>query len=354
MPPKKNDEELQALKKAVAQLKKDISAELGDVEAEVQPLRRVAQDMNVPKMATNLKRRRILKGHFGKIYACQWSDMDSKHLVSAAQDGKLIVWNAMTTNKELAINLPSGYVMTCAYSPDGRMVACGGLDNLCTVFKIPAETGTVMESNRSHAVLQQHEGYLSCCRFIDNTQMLTASGDSTCMLWDIETKVPKMTFGDHTGDVMTLSVAPTGANWFVSGSCDSTAKMWDFRQEKCIQTFSGHSADINAIDCSPDSSTFITGSDDHSCRLFDTKACRQLNKYVDQACPVTSVSFSRSGKMFFAGYDNFSCHGWDTQWASVSDQLNPPHENRVSCVGVNKAGNALATGSWDTLLQVWA
>jgi hypothetical protein len=45
----------------------------------------------------------------------------------------------MTTNKELAINLPSGYVMTCAYSPDGRMVACGGLDNLCTVFKIPAE-----------------------------------------------------------------------------------------------------------------------------------------------------------------------------------------------------------------------
>jgi hypothetical protein len=91
MPPKKNDEELQALKKAVAQLKKDIAAELGDVEAEVQPLRRVAQDMNVPKMATNLKRRRILKGHFGKIYACQWSDMDSKHLVSAAQDGKLIV-----------------------------------------------------------------------------------------------------------------------------------------------------------------------------------------------------------------------------------------------------------------------
>ena len=91
MPPKKNDEELQALKKSVAQLKKDIAAQLGDVDAELQPLKKVAQEVGAPRMTTALKRRRILKGHFGKIYACQWSDIDSKHLVSAAQDGKLIV-----------------------------------------------------------------------------------------------------------------------------------------------------------------------------------------------------------------------------------------------------------------------
>ena len=28
------------------------------------------------------------------------------------------------------------------------------------------------------------------------------------------------------------------------------------------------------------------------------------------------------------------------------------HENRVSSVGVNAEGNALLTGSWDTLLRV--
>ncbi len=37
-----------------------------------------------------LANRRVLKGHFGKIYALHWSE-DSKHLVSAAQDGKLLV-----------------------------------------------------------------------------------------------------------------------------------------------------------------------------------------------------------------------------------------------------------------------
>ncbi len=86
---------------------------------------------------------------------------DSIHLVSASQDGKLIVWNGVTTNKvqlpsplcvcaalvdSLTIILPrlavspgqmqsiplrSHWVMTCAFEDkENEMVACGGLDNL--------------------------------------------------------------------------------------------------------------------------------------------------------------------------------------------------------------------------------
>ena len=37
--------------------------------------------------------RRTLKGHLAKVYSLQWAD-DSRNLVSASQDGKLIVWDA--------------------------------------------------------------------------------------------------------------------------------------------------------------------------------------------------------------------------------------------------------------------
>ena len=30
------------------------------------------------------------------------------------------------------------------------------------------------------------------------------------------------------------------------------------------------------------------------------------------------------------------------------------HDNRVSCLGMQSQGKALATGSWDTLMKVWA
>jgi WD40 repeat protein len=45
-----------------------------------------------------MRTRRTLRGHLAKIYAMQWSS-DSRNVVSASQDGKLIVWDGFTTNK---------------------------------------------------------------------------------------------------------------------------------------------------------------------------------------------------------------------------------------------------------------
>jgi guanine nucleotide-binding protein G(I)/G(S)/G(T) subunit beta-1 len=77
----------------------------------------------------------------------------------------------------------------------------------------------------------------------------------------------------HTGDVMSLSLAPD-MRTFVSGACDASAKvsllcvncvftrimithtvmavvfllqLWDIREGSCKQTFPGHESDINAV-----------------------------------------------------------------------------------------------------------
>jgi guanine nucleotide-binding protein G(I)/G(S)/G(T) subunit beta-1 len=236
--------EIEACKSEIQQLKKKIEEHRGDPEGE-QPLAVISKKRGVPEIQAALRQRRILKGHFGKIYAMHWS-MDSRHLVSASQDGKLIIWNGFTTNKVHAIPLRSSWVMTCAYSPSGNMVACGGLDNLCSVYKLP-QGQKESAAQKTYGELAQHEGYLSCCRFIRDDEILTSSGDSTCILWDVETKTPKGIFNDHTGDVMSLSVFDS-KDIFISGSCDATAKLWDHRQAKaCIKTFPGHESDINSV-----------------------------------------------------------------------------------------------------------
>ena len=106
-----------------------------------------------------MRTRRTLRGHLAKIYAMHWGS-DSRNLVSASQvqslhpsfffspqsnfnnmilfslkDGKLIVWDSYTTNKVHAIPLRSSWVMTCAYAPSGNYVACGGLDNICSIYR---------------------------------------------------------------------------------------------------------------------------------------------------------------------------------------------------------------------------
>jgi WD40 repeat protein len=126
---------------------------------------------------------------------------------------------------------------------------------LCSVYKLPSNKDNTTAQQKTYGELAQHEGfvsflrffacfcegsrvgfdgrclrrYLSCCRFIRDDEIVTCSGDSTCILWDIEAKSPKAIFNNHTGDVMSVSVFDQNGV-FVSGSCDATAKLWDHRQ----------------------------------------------------------------------------------------------------------------------------
>lgn len=144
-----------------------------------------------------MRPRKTLKGHLAKIYAMHWAN-DKRHLLSASQDGKLIVWDAYTTNKVHAIPLRSSWVMTCAYAPSSNFVACGGLDNICSIYNLRSREGSVKVARE----LSAHTGYLSCCRFLNDRQILTSSGDMTCMLWDVDAGIRVLEFNDHTGDVM--------------------------------------------------------------------------------------------------------------------------------------------------------
>ncbi|EGV98543.1 Guanine nucleotide-binding protein G(I)/G(S)/G(T) subunit beta-3 [Cricetulus griseus] len=199
--------------------------------------------------------------------------------------------------------------MTCAYAPSGNFVACGGLDNMCSIYSLKSREGNVKVSRE----LSAHTGYLSCCRFLDDNNIVTSSGDTTCALWDIETGQQKTVFVGHTGDCMSLAVSPD-YKLFISGACDASAKLWDVREGTCRQTFTGHESDINAICFFPNGEAICTGSDDASCRLFDLRADQELTAYSHESiiCGITSVAFSLSGRLLFAGYDDFNCNVWDS------------------------------------------
>lgn len=310
------------------------------------------------EIRASLKLRRSLKGHFGKVTSMHWAG-NSVNLVSASQDGKLIVWNAVTTNKLQAISLKSTYVMTVGIEQSkGNLVACGGLDNLCTIYRLNNAAGTATPTE-----MASHDGFLSCCRFFNEHQILTASGDSTVILWDIVTAKPLETLVEHKADVMFLSIQPGSNSVFVSGSVDRTCKVWDIRSPKAsVQTFSGfHQGDINSVDfCQADTSVFGTGSSDGTARVFDMKAHNQICQFgrlvPDGEEGITSVSFSRSGRLLFAGHADSNVMAFDllADKATPAFTVNQAHEQHVSCVAVNPKGNALCTASWDSTIKVWA
>ena len=142
----------------------------------------------------------------------------------------------------------------------GRTVACGGLDNICSIYNLDNKEQPIKVSRE----LAAHTGYLSCCRFLGTTgsHILTSSGDTTCMMFDVE-GTDIATFQSHEGDVMSISASHGAPSIFVSGACDTFAKVWDVRATStAARTFVGHDSDINAVTLFPDGKAFSTGSDD--------------------------------------------------------------------------------------------
>lgn len=313
-----------------------------------------------------LKTRRILKGHLGKIYSLDWS-LDSQSVVTAAQDGKLIVWNPRTAEKTCYVYLRSNWVMTCAFAPSGNFVASGGLDNVCSVYKLEDVCRQMKDPKFDEGEMQPivelhgHIGFLSSCRFLNDSEILTSSGDTTCILWDIPTEKPLLTFRGHSADVMNLSLltdrmTPGAANTFVTVGCDSTARVWDIRNGQCTRIYVGHEGDINTCSAFPDGNGFATGSDDCTARFYDLRADRELMRFGSpktHKSSVTCLSFSRSGRGLFAGYDDCNVLLWDTLKGETSG-VTAAADLRVSDISVSPDGNALASASWDNLLKIWA
>lgn len=278
-------------------------------------------------------------------------------MVSASQDGKLIVWNVLTGMKNLAISLRSSWVMATDFSPSQKFVAAGGLDNTCSIYEVSLNSSDALAKDSNPIELVGHEGYVSSCTFLDDSSILTTSGDASAMLWDISKLTCVNKFSDHKADVMTASIIDDEKNLFLTGSCDATVKLWDKRinGSTCVKSFVGHESDVNSVSSLKNGYSFVTGSDDSMCMLYDIRAEKELNVYHSDRilCGVTSVDCSNSGKYAFAAYDEGVVRVWSTVYGNMLQELST-EGSRVSMVKVSPDGQAVVIASWDNLLRVWA
>lgn len=160
-------ETIESLAKEAEVLKKKLEDErmkLNDIT-----LATVAERLDIINYM-NIKPRRTLKGHQAKVLCSDWSP-DKRHIVSSSQDGKMIIWDAFTTNKEHAITMPTTWVMACAFAPSGNLVACGGLDNKVTVYPL----SMVDDVNQRRKNVGTHTSYMSCCLFPNSDQQVISN-----------------------------------------------------------------------------------------------------------------------------------------------------------------------------------
>uniref|UniRef100_A0A8D2M7S3 Guanine nucleotide-binding protein G(I)/G(S)/G(T) subunit beta-1 n=1 Tax=Zonotrichia albicollis TaxID=44394 RepID=A0A8D2M7S3_ZONAL len=262
--------ELDQLRQEAEQLKNQIrdarkacaDATLAQITANIDPVGRI-----------QMRTRRTLRGHLAKIYAMHWGT-DSRLLVSASQDGKLIIWDSYTTNKVHAIPLRSSWVMTCAYAPSGNYVACGGLDNICSIYNLKTREGNVRVSRE----LAGHTGYLSCCRFLDDNQIFfpngnafaTGSDDATCRLFDLRADQELMVYSHDNIICGITSVAfSKSGRLLLAGYDDFNCNVWDTLKADRAGVLAGHDNRVSCLGVTDDGMAVATGSWDSFLKIWN-------------------------------------------------------------------------------------
>uniref|UniRef100_A0A1B6F6H1 Uncharacterized protein n=1 Tax=Cuerna arida TaxID=1464854 RepID=A0A1B6F6H1_9HEMI len=344
----KDDPETAKLKKELEDLIKKCQDE--QAKCVDKKMEEICADMADPPKV-RLTTKKMLKGHINKVNSVHYSG-DSRHAVTGSLDGKLIIWDTWTGNKVQVIPLRSSWVMSVAFAQSGNYVACGGMDNMCTVYDVNNRDST--GAAKIVRELLGYEGFLSSCRFLDDKTILTGSGDMKICIWDLEAG-KKTTDIDqaHAGDVVSMSLSPD-KNTFVTGSVDRTCKLWDLRDNTCKQIFFGHQADVNSVCYHPNGFAFATGSEDKTSRMYDIRSDQQVALYEppNKTSGFTSCGLSLSGRFVLCGSDDHSVHIWDTMKNQHNGCL-AGHENRITSLSVSGNGMAVTTCSWDQNVRVW-
>ncbi|KAG0004609.1 hypothetical protein BGZ65_000060, partial [Modicella reniformis] len=176
-------------------------------------------------------------------------------------------------------------VLSCAYSPNGKMFAVGiksGNVNLYTTSnweKVRTlSSDDNMVSNGNDMVSNDNDMISSVMFSPTSDQLVSTSNDKSIRLWDVQTGDCQRVLSGHSENVNSVSYSPRGDR-VVSTSDDMKIRIWDVRTGNCCRTFTGHTGRVMSAAYSPKGHRIVSGSADNTIRLWDVESgdcCRIL------------------------------------------------------------------------------
>ncbi len=157
-------------------------------------------------------------------------------------------------------------VTSLAFSPDGRLLATGGVESKSN-FDMAA-----MMSGAAGGKRPKNQPPTDPTEFMKNMKVETIG---QVVLWDIASGQEIGALKGHGKGVTQVAFSRDG-RWLASGGSDNTIKIWDVASRTEVRTFKGHTANLESLDFSPDSRLLASASDDGSTFLWDTTTGEHL------------------------------------------------------------------------------
>lgn len=261
------------------------------------------------------------------------------------------------TDPEMDSGNEDQFFRTVAFSPNGKLLACGSEDSLIRVWDL--------QSQKLLFRLAGHDQDIYSVEFFDNGRKIASgSGDKTVKLWDLTTQKCLNTLHAGTPDstkdsgITSLSVSPNG-KFLAAGSLDRLIRIWSLPSGAPVDVIEGHGDSIYSTSFTADGRHLLSGSLDKTVRLWQFESDEYLKgatcvyDLVGHKDFVLSVAGSPDARWFLTGSKDRSVQCWDRATGSVQFMLQG-HKNSVIGITYSPTGNIFATASGDFRARIWS
>ncbi|MEW6366026.1 MAG: TIR domain-containing protein [Acidobacteriota bacterium] len=235
--------------------------------------------------------------------------------------------------------------LSCALSPDGRIIAAGTDSGHLLLWD--AETGALLHEHRQHT-----GGITACAFFPDGRRLVTASNDSTLRIWDLDTGPAGRTLWSHARQVNACAVSPDGHRIASAGE-EGRLVIWDSATSEIICDVSPRDMGLYACAFSPDGRRIACGGRLHQVVILQAGSGHELARLTGHEGEVKACTFSRDGRRLLTAAADETLRVWNLDSGDAL-RIATGHTGGVNaCVFLNDERWILSAGSWDARLKVW-
>lgn len=206
-------------------------------------------------------------------------------------------------------------------------------------------------SEIKHIELRGHERTIySICQDKSGVHMLSASGDGTVRLWNMETFKCVAKYNSF-GPSWNVDISPWG-HYFAVSNQNSSSLLYSFEYGTPLRIFVGHNSDVNSCKFHPNESYLLTGSDDCSARIWDIRGGASVQIYRNAPAPISVIAVCGSGNNFAVGCKNGNILLYDIS-AGKRMALFDGHDGCVNSLSFSPNGHLLCSGAADDSICLW-
>lgn len=280
---------------------------------------------------------------------------DGRRFVSGGQDGTMIVWDLGTAREFLSpLEGHRSNIQQVTFSPDGKMIASVALDEQVLLWN--ASSG-----ERIGDALLGHEGIITAVAFSpDGTKLATGGGDGTIRIWDLDSREAQVLL--QPAEVWDLAWSPDGKT-LAAASAGNWVHLFETDTFKNYRVLKGAKGLVRTIDWSSDGQTLAGGAvitnqagdpigGDVLIWDVDTLSV-SMRPLPENTQPVRSVAFAPNGKTLAIGRDDGLIALWDVRSTQLLGTPFKAHEHRIMSIDFSPDGRYMISGSIDGTIGLW-